>query len=124
MKRNLVACVLVSALFCLIGCHSTDTLTTEELKRNAGLLDIVVITKDLSQYNFSKENYRIHNDTLSGAGTRKRIQDDETAIDASIAFADIALIESREVSSVKTILAVGGIGLGFVIVVSYLSGLH
>ena len=118
MRRKCVARVLVASLLFAIGCYSTTTVTKEDLKGKVGEADIIVFTKDLSQYNFSKEDYHVHGDTLSGAAVRRRIMGDEVALKASIAFSDIGLIETREFSPVKTILACGGFGLGAVVVIA------
>ncbi|HMK39650.1 MAG TPA: hypothetical protein VK569_09935 [Bacteroidota bacterium] len=124
MKKGLVVCVVVAASLGVVGCYSKGPVTKEELNEKGGEFDIVVITKDLTRYDFAKGDYHIHGDTLSGAGTRTIIRGDATAIDASISSADIGLIESSQFSPVKTILAVGGIGVGFVILMSFLAGLH
>ena len=118
MRRKCVARVLVASLVLSIGCYSTNMVTKEDLKGKVGEADIIVFTKDLSQYTFSKEDYRVHGDTLSGAAVRKRIMGDEVALKASIALSDIGLIEAREVSPVKTILACGGFGLVVAVVTS------
>jgi hypothetical protein len=122
MNKNTVSGVLVVSFLSFVGCYSTSTVTKEDLKGKVGQLDITVITKDLSQYNFSKEDYRIHGDTLSGAGVRRRIMEDEVALSASIAFTDIGLIETREYSPVKTTLAWGGIVLGVGVFISLFFG--
>jgi len=112
MRRRCAARVLVGSLLLSFGCYSTNTVTKEDLKGKVGQVDIIVFTKDLYQYNFSKEDYRVRGDTLSGTGIRKRIMEDEVALKASIAFTDIGLIETREFCPVKTILVCGRIGLG------------
>jgi hypothetical protein len=129
VKRKVVSCVLVASLSFSIGCYGTGTVTKDELKAKDEQVDITVFTKDSLEYRFSKENYHIHGDTLTGIGVQL-IGDGRTEgrFDGSISFADIASIEMSELSIGKTILlsvgiigVVGG-GLFLIFLASSLSG--
>jgi hypothetical protein len=121
MNRKIVSCVLLASLSLYIGCYASGTVTKEELKAKTDRIDMTVYTKDLSRYKFSKEDYRIHGDTLSGSGIRMWNTIDDTVRNASISFADIGLIESNELSVWKTVLLCGGLGLGAVVIIELLA---
>jgi len=96
MMKKIVSCVLVGAFVFYAGCYSADTVTKEELPAQVGQADITVYTKDW-KYEFSKENYHIQGDTLSGVGVRMfKNTVAEQRFDGSLAFADITLIETRD----------------------------
>jgi hypothetical protein len=112
MKKKIISCVLVSFLLFSVGCYSTQTITREqfqattkeELNAKCEQLDVAVFTKDSLEYKFSKGNYRIQRDTLTGfgvqtiGGTDKRFQ-------GSISLADITSLKTEGFSLSKTIIA-------------------
>jgi hypothetical protein len=112
MKRKIISWVLVASLFFSIGCYSTGMVTKDELKAKTDKDDITVFTKDSSEYRFLKENYSIEGDTLTGFGVRKWNMSSDIVLDASLSFADIDSIESKEFDATKTILLCGGVGVG------------
>ena len=66
MNREIICCVLVASLLFSIGCYSTEMVRKEELKAKAEHADITVYTKDYLEYKFSKGNYSVQRDTLTG----------------------------------------------------------
>ena len=112
MKRRIVSCVLVASLFFSIGCYSNGTVSKDEFKTKADKDDITLFTNDSSEYKFLKGNYRVQGDTLTGFGVRKSKMSSDIVLDASLSFADIDSIETREYDGTKTILLCGGVGLG------------
>jgi hypothetical protein len=114
--------VLVSSLLFSIGCYSTVMMTKEELKAKVEQADITVWTRDSLKYEFSKGNYHIQGDTLTGSGVRVGVnksthkQYKQNSGVTSIALADITSIETSEFSSAKTVLLI--IGLGGVLLVT------
>jgi hypothetical protein len=120
VKRKIVSCVLVASLSFYIGCYSTEMVSKDELKAKVEQLDITIFTKDSLEYKFSKENYRIQGDTLSGYGIRRWNVSTDVIFDASLPFADIDSIETREFDPTRTIVLCGGIGLGVVLIITLL----
>lgn len=120
MSGKIICWVILSSSSLYIGCYSTGSVTKEEFRTKAEQTDITVFTKDLSQYRFAREEYRIHGDTLSGAGFRVLNTTEEKVLDASIPFADIGLIQTRQFSLGKTILLCSGAGLGAVVLIEIL----
>jgi hypothetical protein len=114
MKKRTISFVLILSLSFSIGCYNNQTITKEELtpttkgKLNAEgeQRDITVLMKDSREYQFSKENYRIQGDTLTGFGVQK-INDNEGPFHGSIALADITSLKTTEFSLTKTLLAIG-----------------
>jgi hypothetical protein len=112
MKSEIISCVLVASLSFSTGCYSTGMVGRDEFKAKAEQVDITVFTHDSSEYKFLKENYHIQGDTLTGFGVRKWNMSSEIVLGASLSFADIDSIESKEFDATKTILVCGGVGLG------------
>jgi len=98
-----------------IGCYSTDTATKEDLASKAALANISVYTKHSEEYDFSKGNYRVQGDSLTGYAIRRKNDSTEVVLRASLSFAAIDSIEMREFDMVRTIAFGGGIGLGVLI---------
>ena len=143
MERQLVSCILIGSLFTCIGCYSSRTVTKGELKGKVEQVDIAIYTKSFEEYKFSKENYRIRGDTLSGFGvqvgkermtmsdyskqTKNRpastpISENATLQDSvvvSIAFADITRLVVSEFNLSNTVIAIVltvGLPLGFLLI--------
>ena len=113
MKRQIISCVLVASILFSIGCYSTGMVTKDEFKAKAEKDDITVLTKESLEYKFSKGNYRVQGDTLSGSGVR--VSANRSARDSvvtSIAFADITLLKTEEFDLTNTILFCVGVGMG------------
>jgi hypothetical protein len=120
LKRKIVSCVLVASLSFYIGCYSTEMVSKDELKAKSGQVDITIFAKDSLEYEFTKGNYRILGDTLSGYGIRKQKVSTEVISDASLSFAVIDSIQTREFDLPRTIAFCGGIGLGVVVIITLL----
>jgi hypothetical protein len=80
--------------------------------------DLTVFTKDSSEYRFSKENYSIRGDTLTGFGTQ-RTDGKEVKFHGSLSSAEITSLQTSEFSVGKTVAGtvllialVVGVGLG------------
>jgi hypothetical protein len=84
----------------------------DEFKARAEQADITIFTKDSLDYKFSQGNYRIQADTVSGYCIRRSNSSTDVVFDASLSFADIDSIETRELDLPRTIALCGGIGLG------------
>ena len=121
MTRKIVSCVLVASLSFSIGCYSTEMVSKDEIKTRIDPVDITIYTKDSLEYKFSKECYRIQGDTLSGYGIRTSNRSSSIVLDASLSFADITSIETRQFSLIRTILLCAGVGLGTVLIIEILS---
>lgn len=106
-----VRCILVAALLFSCGCYTTGTVSKKDLKARADPVDITFFTKDSLEYSFSKENYRVQGDTLSGYGMRSRNAVRDVVFNASVSLADIDSIETSEFDATTTVLLCGGIGL-------------
>ena len=114
IKKKTISFVLIVSLSFSIGCYNNQTSTKEELTPTAKEKltaeveqhDITILTKDSREYQFSKENYRIQGDTLTGFGVQK-INDNEGRFHGSIALADITSLKTTEFSLTKTLLAIG-----------------
>lgn len=117
MKRKVVAYVLVASLLFSIGCYSTGMVTKDEFKAKVEKDDITVFTKGYLEYKFLKENYRIRGDTLTGFGIRKWNMSSDIVLDASLSFADIDSIGTKEFDATKTTLLCGGVGVGVAVIV-------
>jgi hypothetical protein len=122
MRKEIVSCVLVASLMFYIGCYNTELLTKEGLKARVEQCDITVSTKDSLDYTFLKDNYRIQGDTLTGFGVRKSHSVSDVVLDASLPFANITAIETREFSTGKTVLLCSGVGLGAFLIGKVLFG--
>jgi hypothetical protein len=120
VKEKIVSCVLVVSLSFYIGCYSTEMVSIDELRARADQADITVFTKDSLEYTFSIGNYRIQADTLSGYGVRRSNASADAVFDASLSFADIDSIKTREFDPPRTIALCGGIGLGVFLVIMLL----
>lgn len=112
MKRQIVSCVFVTSVLFSIGCYSPGMVTKEEVKAKAGQIDITLFMKDHIAYEFLKENYRIHGDTLTGFGVRRSNVSSDIVLDASLSFANIDSIGTRVFDPTKTALLCCGVGLG------------
>lgn len=112
--------MLAASLSFSIGCYSTELISNDELKAASGQVDIIVFAKDSSGYEFAKGNYRIAGDTLSGYGIRKQKSSTEVIFDASVSFAAIDSIKTRELDLPRTIALCGGIGLGVLVIIALL----
>jgi hypothetical protein len=121
MKRKIVSCVLVASVSFYIGCYSTETVTREELEARVEKADVTVYTKDSLEYKFSKGEYRIKGDTLSGSGVRWSGGSSNIVLDASLSFADVTLVKATEFSLGNTALLCGGIGLGAGVIIFFLT---
>jgi hypothetical protein len=121
LKRKIVSCVIVASLSFYLGCYSTEMVSKDEIKARIDHVDITICTKDSLAYKFSKENYRIEGDTLSGYGIRTSNRSSDIVLDASLSFADITSIETREFSLIRTILLCAGVGLGTVLIIEIVS---
>ena len=121
MNRKIVSCVLVASLSFCTGCYSTEMVSKDELKAKDEPVDITIFTRDSLEYKFSKENYRIQGDTLSGYGMRTGNVSTVVVLDARISIAEIDSIEAREFSLPHTILLCGGIGFVGVLIITLLS---
>jgi hypothetical protein len=106
---------MFSVLF--MGCYTHTPVTKDELRANVAQ-DITVFTKDSLEYNFSKGNYSIRGDTLSGIGI-KRIGGWLTDRDyhGTILLADIASLKTEECDLAGTMLCIVIFGLGAGVVV-------
>jgi hypothetical protein len=102
--------VLIGSLILSSGCYSDQTITHGELtatpKENystlAGQRDLIVFTKDSSRYEFSKENYLIQSDTLTGFGIQAR-DGKEMRFHGTLSFSEITSLQTSEFSTGKTI---------------------
>ena len=112
--------MLLASLSFYIGCYSTEMVSKDTLKAKVEQVDITVFMKDSLVYKFSKENYRIQGDTLSGYGIRQRNLSTDVVFAASLPFAEIDSIETRNVDPARTIALCGGIGLGVVLIITLL----
>ena len=116
MESKIISCVLVASLLFSVGCYSTGIVTKEELKAKPKPVDIVVCTKDSLTYRFSKEQYHIQGDTLSGSGIQIRANTVVgDSVDVSLSLADIVSIEAREYRSGRTALL--GLAIGLVVLI-------
>jgi hypothetical protein len=120
LSTKIVSCVLVASLSFYIGCYSTELISTDGLKAKSGQVDIIVFAKDSSGYEFTKGNYRIAGDTLSGYGVRTQKESTEVIFDASVSFAAVDSIKTRKLDLPRTIALCGGIGLGVVVIIALL----
>ena len=116
-KRKIVSCVLVALLMFCLGCYSTVMVTKEEFKAKAKQDDITLFTKDSLEYKFLKENYRVRGDTLTGFGVRRSNMSSDIVLDASLSFADVVSIETKEFDAAKTTLLCCGVGVGAALIV-------
>ena len=120
MKRKIVSCLLLASFSYYVGCYSTEVASKDELKEKVEQVDITIFTKDSLEYKFSKDNYRIRGDTLSGYGIRRGNVSTEVVLDARISFANIDSIETQELNLPHTILLCGGIGFIGVLIITLL----
>lgn len=120
MGGRIVCWMFLASTTLYIGCYSTGSVTKEEFRAMTEKPDIAVYTKDLSQYIFAGEKYRIHGDTLTGTGVRRRNTVEDSVRAGSIPFADIGLVQTREFSIGKTLLLGGGAVLAAVILIEIL----
>jgi hypothetical protein len=120
MKRKIVSWLLVGSLSLYIGCYNTEMVSKEGLKPRVEQYDITVSTKDSLEYIFLKDNYRVQGDTLTGFGVRRSNRRSDIVLDASLPFADITSIETKEFSFGKTLLLCAGIGLGAAFIIKIL----
>jgi len=136
---KIISSVLAASLLCCIGCYNNRTVTKEELKAKVEPVDIAVYTKGFTEYKFSRENYRIQGDSLTGFGVQvgkermkisaysEQLNDRSAAetlsentslhdsVVVSIAFADISRLVANEYNLSNTIVAIVltvGISLG------------
>ena len=112
--------MLVASLGFNIGCYNTAMVSKDELKARVEQVDISILTNDSLEYKFSKGNYRIQGDTLSGYGIRRGNVTTDVVLDASLPFAQVHSIEIREFDLAKTIFLCAGIGLGGVLLYTLL----
>jgi hypothetical protein len=120
MKRRIVPWVVAASLSFYIGCYNTEIVTKEGLNAKAEQVDITLFMRDSLEYTFLKNDYRFQGDTLKGFGVRRLHGVSDIVLDASVAFTDIISIETRELSTGKTILLCGGIALGSVFIIELL----
>jgi hypothetical protein len=120
MKRKIVPWFLVASLLFYIGCYNTEMVSKEGLKARVEQYNITVSTKDSLEYKFLKDNYRVQGDTLTGFGVRKSNNFSDIVLDASLPFADITSIETKEFSLGKTFLLCSGVGLGAALIIKIL----
>jgi hypothetical protein len=114
LKRKIVSCVLLASVSFYVGCYNNQTITREELNAiskedlntKVEQRDITVFTKDSLEYRFSKENYRIQSDTLTGIGVQM-IGGNDNRFHGRIPIADITLIETEAFDLTGTIIAIG-----------------
>lgn len=148
MKKKIISCVLLASVSFYIGCYNNQTITSaelktmsnEELKAKVKNLDLTVGTKDSAEYKFTRENFRIHGDTLSGFDVQSWKEHMTTAeynelvekhptltaisahssahdtVVTSISLADITSVKTKEFSLGETIFVVLGVGaVGFLV---------
>jgi len=107
LRRTLARWLLAGSILLYAGCYNTETLTKEQLTATPDR-DITVITKDALKYKFSRQNYRIVGDSLSGAGVQIiDVWPGEHQFNGSIPCSNIAQISHDEYNSRKTIFIVG-----------------
>jgi hypothetical protein len=123
VKRKIVSLLLVATHSFYIGCYSTEVVSREELKTRVDQVDIGIFTRDSLKYEFAKGNYRVQGDTVSGYGIQWSNMSAAVVSNASLPFAVIDSVETRELNLARTIALCGGIGLGVVLIISLLSGL-
>jgi hypothetical protein len=112
MRMKAIVFTIPVILASCIGCYSSNVISKEEFLSQSEQTDITVFTKDSSEYEFSKDQYRIAGDSLSGlAMLTKPNAFGPEGFKGSIAIADIAQVEREEFSTARTVLLVGGIGL-------------
>jgi hypothetical protein len=103
MKASTGILLSVSILFA--GCFTQSSITNEELKATVEHADITVFTKDSLEYKFSKENYWIQGDTLSGSGVEVRVNTAEgDSVRVAISFSEITSVEVEEFDVTGTMI--------------------
>ena len=113
MTRKIIAYILLVSFSLSFGCHNTSELSkddlistpTTDLKTKCEGFDVTVSTSNSGKYNFSKDNFRIHADTLTGFGTQY-LNGNDVPFRGSIPLGDVRSIETKEFSPTKTILII------------------
>ena len=107
MKSTLARCLSVGLFLFSAGCYNTEPLTREQLTR-AQDRDITVLTRDSLEYKFSKHQYSIVGDSLSGVGVQTiDVWPGENQFKGAIPFSNIVQIRNNEFNSQKTSFIVG-----------------
>ena len=110
-KKILISFLLVAIFNLLVGCYSSELITTPEynqIEEKDKPDDIRLTTKDSQEYHFSKSNVYIENDTLYGKG-EIIFGDNEKSFDGKFALSDIVSIEFENINWLTTSLLVLGI---------------
>jgi hypothetical protein len=114
VTMKFISALLIASLLVSVGCYNNQTIvkedldkaTVEKLRSEVGQRDIVLFTKDSLEYHFSKENYRIKGDTLTGFGVQT-FGEQEKGFHGSISFADVTSLKTSEFSLGNTLFAIG-----------------
>jgi hypothetical protein len=109
-----ISFVLIASLLVSLGCYNNQTIVKEDLDRatveklQAAVeeRDIWLFTRDSLEYQFSKANYRIKGDTLTGFGFQT-IAGQKSRFQGSIPFAEITSLKTSEFSLATTLFAIG-----------------
>ncbi len=117
MLSKVLSLALAASLLLYCGCRETVQLSRERFVLTKPTGDIVVLTKDYKYYRFLQYDYFITNDSLKGTG--RVTQDGQvTSFKGAIAISDIEFVETEQVNSGKTALAVVGIAFAAVAIVA------
>lgn len=107
--RPIVSCTLVASLLFWIGCYSSEVVSREEFRTEAGRVDVALLTTDSLQYRFSEGNYQIDGDSLTGAGFRSGHLSTDLVLNVRLSLANISAIEITRFDLLKTAALCGGV---------------
>ena len=108
MRRTLARWLLAGSFLFHVGCYNTETLSKDQLRATQDH-DITVKTNGALRYRFSKHQYSIVGDSLSGVGVQIiDVWPGEDRFKGSIPLSNIASIRNDEFNSRETIFIVAG----------------
>ena len=120
VSKILITVLIISFLY-YSGCYSMETVSKSDLEVGDAEIDfskeIIILTRDRSNYHFLPGNYKIVNDTLFGQYPVKDESDKKRKI-ISIPYDDIVSIKQEDIDEVSS----AGLSLGIVSIIVLIGG--